>query len=120
MSYQRWIYHAKKEPQIISSDDFAKYAKRGWCDSPAQFIKLESVGIDKAKIDAGDEKETAKAQQVFDAVEGVKESLNGALNLDSMDKSGLEGYAQEHLSLEIDSTKSDTQIRKSINTFLNS
>lgn len=105
MTFRRWIYHATEEPKIINSDEFESYESEGWADSPARFLNLEDVGIDKEKTDAGDEQETAKAQQALDAVEGVVQSINGALNLELMNKEELEDYAREHFGVELDRRK---------------
>lgn len=115
-----WIYHATEKPKIVDMADAQSFYDDEWADSPARFLKLESVGIDKAKTDAGDEEETAKAQSVLDSVQGVTESLNGALNLDDMDKSELLDYAQEHHSLELDKRKSKKNIVKQIREHIES
>lgn len=104
-TFRRWIYHATKEPQVINSNEFENYKKDGWADSPAEFLNKKDVGIDEEKLDAGDFQETMKAQQVMDSVEGVKDSLNGALNLEVMTKVQLENYARKHLDLELDRRK---------------
>ena len=111
--FKRWIYSETKDPRIINNSEFEKFEVLGWADSPAQFLKLKSVGIDQKKIDDGDEQEAAKAQQVFDTVEGVKESLNGALNLDKMTKQELEDYAKEHFGVDLDRRmKPDKMVKK--------
>jgi hypothetical protein len=103
--FRRWIYHATEEPKVISSNEFEDYKKEGWADSPAEFLNKKDVGIDEEKLDSGDFQETMKAQQVMDSIEGVKDSLNGALNLDNMTKVKLESYARKHLGIELDRRK---------------
>ena len=112
--YRRWVYHETEAPKIVEGDQVEAHYSSGWADSPARFLKLESVGIDKAKTDAGDEQETRKAQSVLDSVQGITESLNGALNLDDMDKSELEDYAREHHSIELDKRRSKSNLVKQI------
>ena len=97
MSFRMWIYHAKKEPKIIDSDDLEEFEDDGWADSPAKFLDLKTFGVDK-----GDE---LGIQQIGDSVEGVKNSLNGALNLDQMDKFELDAYAKEHYEMDYDLRK---------------
>lgn len=109
-----WIYHETEAPKIVDMTDAQSFYDNEWADSPARFLKLESVGIDKAKTDAGDEQETRKAQSVLDSVQGITESLNGALNLDDMDKSELEDYAREHHSIELDKRRSKSNLVKQI------
>ena len=113
-NFKRWVYHKTKNPKVINNSEFERMEAEGWKDSPAEFMDLTLVGLDLAKIAAGDEAEIAKAQQAKDAVEGVKDSLNGALNLESMDKGELEEYAREHFSLELDKRKSLTNLVKEI------
>ena len=110
----RWVYHETEKPKIVKEEEAEALYQDGWADTPARFIKLESVGVDKNKVDEGDADETAKAQSVLDSVQGITESLNGALNLDGMDKSELEEYAREHFSLELDRRKSLTNLVKQI------
>ena len=114
MSYKRWIYHSTKKPKIINSEQFETFEAEGWADSPARFIKLESIGIDKEKTAAGDEAETAKAQQALEMVEGITRSLNKALNLDKMNKQELEDYAKEHYGVDIDRRRSVKALRKEV------
>jgi hypothetical protein len=114
MQYKVWIYHATKKPKIISSEQIEAFEAEGWVDSPARFINLETLGINKAKTDAGDEEETAKAQQALDMVDGITASLNKKLNLNQMGKQELEDYAKEHYGVDIDRRKSVKALRKEV------
>ena len=115
-----WIYHESETPKIVDAAQAEAFYAGGWADSPARFIKLESVGVDKDKVDAGDDEETAKAQSVLDSVEGVKDSLNGALNLGDMDKNELEDYARDHHGVELDKRKSKKNLIKQIKQIIES
>jgi hypothetical protein len=111
--YKTWIYHATKEPKIINKSEFETMSAHGWADSPARFLKLESVGISQEKISNGDLQEAAKAQQALESVEGVKDYLNGALNLSKMNKEELETYAQYHFGVDLDRRlKPNTMIKQ--------
>ena len=110
--FKQWIYHETNKPKIINSSEYEDQRALGWADSPAEFIKLEDVGIDKVKTEAGDKDETAKAQQALEAVEGVVQSLNNQLNIDVMNKNQLEAYILEHYSVDLDKRKSLKQLRK--------
>lgn len=101
-----WIYHETAKPIVVKADEAQGYYDTGWADSPAKFIKYEALGINKEKIDAGDEEETEKAQQALDMVEGITDSLNGALNVDGMDKDELACYTEEHFGEKLDKRKS--------------
>ena len=104
-NFKQWIYHETKEPKIIYNSQFEEFEALGWCDSPARFLKLEAVGVDKDKVDAGDEQEAAKAQQALDSVQGVVDSLNGSLNIDKMTKKQIEEHVSEHFGIDLDRRK---------------
>lgn len=110
VDFYRWVYHQNKAPKIIKNSEYERMEAEGWRDSPACFIDLSTVGIDKDKIAAGDEQEAAKAQQALDAVEGVVASLNGALNLGNLSKTELEEYAREHFGVELDKRRSKKRL----------
>lgn len=103
-SYKRWIYHATKEPKIINSKEFDGYEAMGWADTPAKFVSAKDFGVDPDN--------EIMAQQLGDAIEGVKEALNGALNIDSMGKKDLERYARKHFDVELDRRKGIKSLRK--------
>lgn len=104
--YRRWIYHETEEPKIINSDEFESYKKEGWADTPATFVNIKDAGIDP------DNQE--QVQQFGEAIEGVKDSLNGALNVDNMDKDELEVYAREHYGKELDKRKGIKRLLKEV------
>lgn len=118
--FKRWVYHETKKPKIVNNSEFEQMQAQGWADSPAKFIKLESLGISQEKIDSGDEEESAKAQQALDAVEGIKESLNGALNLKNMSKKELEDYAKEHYGVDLDRRLKPNKMVKQIEALMES
>jgi hypothetical protein len=118
--YKCWIYSATKSPKIINYSEFEQHEAHGWAESPAVFLKLETIGIDQDKIKSGDEEEAAKAQHAFDAVEGVKEALNGALNLDKMNKNELEDYAKAHFGVDIDRRRKPNALVKQIKALMES
>ena len=100
--YKTWVYHATKSPKIINSSEYEQMTALGWADSPAIFLKLETIGISQEKITNGDVEEAAKAQQALDAVEGVKDYMNGSLNFSKMNKQELEDYAKQHFGVDLD------------------
>lgn len=118
--FKRWVYHKTKSPKIVNNSEFEQMQAEGWADSPAKFLKLESLGISQEKIDSGDEEEAAKAQQALDAVEGVKESMNGALNLSKMSKQQLEDYAKEHFGVDLDRRLKPNKMVKQIEALMES
>ena len=64
------------------------------------------------KVEAKDPSETAKAQQALEAVEGVVQNLNNALNIDTMKKNQWETYIQEHYNIDLDKRKTLKKLRK--------
>ena len=118
--FKRWVYHKTKNPKIINNSEFEQMQAEGWADSPAKFIELETLGISQEKINSGDEEEAAKAQQALDAVEGVKESMNGALNLNKMSKQQLEDYAKEHFGVDLDRRLKPNKMVKQIEALMES
>lgn len=118
MSFRTWIYHETEAPKVINSSEREEYFGEGWADSPARFIKLESMGIDNDKIQDGDENETAKAQQALQAVEGVVDSLNGELNLDLMNKDELEAYGKKHFGVDLDKRCKEDTLRDKIRALI--
>ncbi len=104
--FKTWIYHATEQPKIIDSNEFEAYEKEGWADTPAKFVNIKEAGIDP------DNQE--QVQQFGEAIEGVKDSLNGALNVDNMDKDELEAYAREHYGVELDKRRSRKKLLKQV------
>jgi hypothetical protein len=87
--FRTYIYHATEEPKVVLSDEAEEYYEKGWADTPAKFkTAVEITGADL------DDKE--QVEQAEKAVEGVKDSINGALNLDLMNVKQLKSYAQKH------------------------
>jgi aminoglycoside N3'-acetyltransferase len=116
--YKTWIYHETEEPKVINSDEYAKYNKDGWQDSPACFIDHADIGLDAEKIKNEDEAETIRATQVFEQVEGIIDCLNGELNLELMSKKELEAYAIKHLDIDLDKRRSKKRLMSEIRELL--
>lgn len=89
-----WIYHKTEEPKIVYQHQAQDYFDKGWADSPARFVKLKDVGID--------ETDPIQVQQFGESMEGVKNAVNDALNLDDMTKRELVNYAKEHFDTDLD------------------
>jgi len=105
-SFKTWIYHATKQPKIIDSDQFEEMEALGWSDTPAKFIKTTDFGVDP--------KDSEKVQQLGEAIEGVKDAANGALNIDSMDKDQLEDYANVNYGVDLDRRKGIKKLRNQV------
>lgn len=89
---QCWVYHAENEPMIVDADKAQDYYDDGWKDSPASFIKTTDFGIEP--------EDEIGVQQIGETIEGIKDQLNGALNLSEMSHKDLDAYALEHFGLE--------------------
>jgi hypothetical protein len=96
-----WIYHKTEQPKIIEESDYPEYEKDGWRDSPASFLLQSDFGIDREKMIDGDVQESMKAQQVYDAINGVRDYCNDVINLDFFTKKRLAEFAKKHLQTEL-------------------
>jgi hypothetical protein len=105
-TFKRWVYHATKSPKIINSDQFEEFEALGWADSPAKFIKLADFDVDPEN--------SGQVQQFGETIDGIKDAVNGALNIDSMNKSELEKYAIDFYGVDIDRRKGIKQLRKQV------
>ena len=88
MGYRTWVYHETEEPKIVDSEDAQELYDNGWKDSPRYFVKTTDFGVDPD--------DEIKVQQLGEAIEGIAESLNGALNLQEMSVKELKAYAEKH------------------------
>jgi len=88
-----WIYHKDNEPKIIDADQAQDFYDDGWADSPAKFVKTTDFDVDPG--------DALAVQQLGEAIEGVKDMANGALNLEEMRPKELKDYALVHFSKEI-------------------
>jgi len=101
-----WVYHETEEPKIVEADEAQAYYDDGWKDSPRLFVKTTDFGV------AADDQ--IAVQQLGEAIEGVAESLNGALNIGEMSKGELEEYAQDHFGKDIDKRKGISKLRNEV------
>jgi hypothetical protein len=83
-----FIYHATEKPKIVYSEDAQSWYEKEWADSPAKFFKLRDHDVDPEN--------PMQVQQIGEAIEGVKDFLNGELNFDTMNKPELCEYAKKH------------------------
>ncbi len=89
-----WVYHATEEPKIVDQADAQSYYDDGWKDSPRYFVKTTDFDVDP--------NDEAAVQNLGEAIEGVADALNGALNLEEMTKDELEEYAFKHFGEDLD------------------
>ena len=80
-----WIYHETEQPQIINSDQLSIFLGDGWEESPAKFVKTTDFGIDPD--------DSIGVQALGESIEGVKNRLNKALNIDDMRPKELKEFA---------------------------
>ena len=104
--FKQWVYHETKQPKIINSDEVEKFNAEGWADSPARFIKLKDFNVDPDN--------DSEVHQLGETIEGVKDALNGALNIQSMSKKELEDYAKKFFAVDIDRRKGIKYLRKQV------
>ncbi len=104
--FKQWIYHSTEEPKVIHSKDADKHFKEGWADTPAKFAKIVDFGVD--------EKDPAAVQVLGEALEGVKERLNGELNISVMKKKELEEFALTHFNVTLNKRRSLAALQKEV------
>ena len=105
-SFKQWVYHKTKQPKIIDSSDFETQKALGWSDTPADFITISDFGIDG--------NDPSQVQVLGEAIQGVKNAANGALNIDTMKKKELEDYALEHFGFDLDKRRSVKVLREEV------
>lgn len=104
--FKQWAYHSTEKPRIINSDELEDMAALGWADSPAKFTKTTDFGVDPEN--------EIMVQQLGEAIEGVKDAANGALNIDVMNKKQLEEYALTHFDADLDRRQGIKTLRKAV------
>ena len=104
--FKQWVYHETKQPKIINSDELDSYISDGWATSPANFIKLADFNVDPDN--------NAEVHQLGETIEGVKDAVNGALNIPTMNKKELEDYAKKFFGVDIDRRKGIKYLRKQV------
>jgi hypothetical protein len=104
---KRWVYHSELAPKIILDSQFDEHEADGWADSPAKFAKIVDFGVD--------EDNEKQVQALGEAIEGVKNAANGALNIETMTKQQLEDYTKIHFDVDIDRRKTLKVLRKQVN-----
>lgn len=82
-----WIYHETKEPQIVDASEAKDYYKKGWADSPAQWLDLSE------QIDMTNEIEV---QMVGEVLNETKERANDLLAADTARSKGLSALALKY------------------------
>ena len=105
-SFKQWIYHKTKAPKVIDSGDFDDNKLLGWSDTPADFITISDFGIDG--------NDASQVQVLGEAIQGVKDAANGALNIDVMKKKELIDYAFDHFNVDLDNRRSVKKLREEV------
>ena len=108
--FKKWIYHAELEPIIINSDDLNSYLNDGWSTTPATFAKIKDFGVD--------EKNPEAVQKLGEAIEGVKDRLNGELNIGNMTTDELKEYALIHFEADLSKHKTVRTLRVEVKKLL--
>ena len=90
---RHWIYHKTEQPRIANvGDPF----EDGWSEHPPGLLTTD-FGIDKDDIQG--------VQMLGETIEGMKDCLNGALNLEFMLNKELREFAQFHFGKKIKGKK---------------
>lgn len=104
--FKRWVYHQTEEPKVILNSQFSDYEDDGWADSPAKFHKIETFGVDAEDPQA--------VQALGDSIKGVKDRINGELNIGKMDKEELYQHALEHHDVTLNLDEGVRSLRKQV------
>lgn len=89
---RHWIYHESEAPRAVNVNDAFK---DGWSDHPV--IKMPDCGIDPD--------DPIAVQSFGETVEGLKECLNGLLNLREMKSGELKVFCKKHYGKTIKGKK---------------
>tara|TARA_R110000851_G_scaffold202883_2_gene354710 strand:+ start:154 stop:498 length:345 start_codon:yes stop_codon:yes gene_type:complete len=108
--FKQWVYHKTKAPKVISSNEFETQKALGWSDTPADFILISDFGIDGS--------DASQVQVLGEAIQGVRDAANGALNISEMSKKELEDYAMTHFNVELDRRRSAKKLRQEVITLI--
>lgn len=88
-----WVYHESEEPKIVDEDEAENYYENGWEDSPAKFIKTTDFDVDPDN--------EIQVQQLGEAIEGVKDMANDALNIKDMGAKELSEFALKNFNKKL-------------------
>ena len=89
---RQWLYHESEQPRISHIGDALE---EGWSDHPP--IKTTDCGVEPDDVFA--------VQALGETVEGIKEHLNGLLNLREMRPGQLKAFASKHYGKTIKGRK---------------
>jgi hypothetical protein len=109
-TFKQWVYHKTKKPKVINSNEFEKLKAMGWSDTPADFILISDFGVDG--------KDPSAVQVLGEAIQGVADAANGALNINGMLRKDLEEYAIKHFSIDVSKFKSVKSLREAVNAYI--
>lgn len=91
-----YIFNKDEDPKVISCIDLEGYLDQGYEPTPLKFLKLKDHGIDS--------KNQIQIQELGSAINGVTQSINGALNLHLMTRKELYKYCKEHFGVKLKRT----------------
>lgn len=85
---RQYLYKDGQDPIIVDGRTKQSKIKEGWSESPIEFIKTTDFDCDP--------NDKLKVQQLCESIEGVKDCLNGLLNLSKMKLSELRDFSYKH------------------------
>ncbi len=83
-----YVFKPDQEHLIINISNLEEFIEKGWETSPHEFVDLKSAGIDPEN--------ELLVHEVGSSIQGVTDSINGALNLALMSKGELVQFANKH------------------------
>ena len=99
-----WVYHKTEEPKIVDRDEAQACYDNGWADSPAKFIKTTDFDVDPDN--------EIQVQQLGEAIEGVKDMANDALNIKEMSAKELSEFALKNFKKKLKSKTKPTRLKE--------
>jgi hypothetical protein len=107
---RQWVYHKTEKPKIVLVEEAEELFKKGWAKSPAAFLDMKEHGLDP--------KNASLVQLTGEALNGVADELNKALNIDSMNGPELRAFAKDNFNAEFPVNTSKENLKKSVQELL--
>ena len=98
-----WVYHETEEPKIVDEKEAKELYKKGWADSPAQWLDL-SKQVDMTN--------RTEVQMVGEVIQETVDRANDAIAVKKAKRKGLEKLANTYGIGVID--QSTSQLRKEV------
>lgn len=96
MSEKLWVYHESEAPKVIDESKWSEYEFIGWAQSPADFLNLDDLGIDKDDPLVVHEFGVAVAAIATE----LNETINNLPDFEEFSRDELAAWADDNLDIE--------------------